>query len=235
MVDALQNKLVDEYKQRLDDLLSFCDSPIEKIMLLHLMNYFGQHRTGGIRDFTDLEFLVDEIDPWDPELSVLEKRELTEKVKRYSYRLNFFYEKVYGFKVRMTSGEGISGEDFNRGNFKLIGRELEIYPQKAFDIEGKKYRIDIALILNRIEYKSLKDFYNSNGNDIIEIKKVAIECDGYEFHSTREQITNDNIRMRKLESKGWRVLRYSGSELYRLESTDKFHGLFNEIIEILNF
>lgn len=57
------------------------------------------------------------------------------------------------------------------------------------------YRVDIALI----------------GQDV----KVAIECDGHEFHEkTKEQAARDKARDRELISSGYTVLRFSGSEIW---------------------
>ena len=45
-------------------------------------------------------------------------------------------------------------------------------------------------------------------------KKIAIEVDGHEFHSTKEQRTKDAVRDRNLQLEGWRVFRFTGSEIY---------------------
>lgn len=45
--------------------------------------------------------------------------------------------------------------------------------------------------------------------------KIAVECDGYEFHSTPDQIKNDRRRQREIERAGWKVIRFTGSQLNR--------------------
>lgn len=45
--------------------------------------------------------------------------------------------------------------------------------------------------------------------------KLAIEADGEEFHSTGEQINNDIGREVKLEEMGWKIVRFTGSEIHR--------------------
>ncbi|WP_119270874.1 endonuclease domain-containing protein [Taklimakanibacter deserti] len=46
--------------------------------------------------------------------------------------------------------------------------------------------------------------------------KLVVECDGHEFHErTKEQAARDRSRDRRLQSKGYIVLRFTGSELYR--------------------
>lgn len=44
-------------------------------------------------------------------------------------------------------------------------------------------------------------------------KKVLIELDGHDFHKTREQRTYDAKRDRYLLTHGWKVLRFTGTEI----------------------
>lgn len=45
--------------------------------------------------------------------------------------------------------------------------------------------------------------------------KIAIECDGHDFHEkTKEQASRDKKRDRYLQSQGWFVLRFTGSDIY---------------------
>ncbi len=44
--------------------------------------------------------------------------------------------------------------------------------------------------------------------------KIAIELDGHEYHKTKSQRTYDARRERALQRQGWRVIRYTGSEVY---------------------
>lgn len=44
-------------------------------------------------------------------------------------------------------------------------------------------------------------------------KKIIIELDGHEFHKTVEQRTHDAKRDRYLIKNGWKVLRFTGSEI----------------------
>jgi hypothetical protein len=43
--------------------------------------------------------------------------------------------------------------------------------------------------------------------------KIAIELDGYAYHSSREQFTRDRQRYRELTRHGWRLLLFSGQEI----------------------
>lgn len=44
--------------------------------------------------------------------------------------------------------------------------------------------------------------------------KIVVECDGFKFHSDKESFSRDRQRDRKLQLKGYKVLRFSGSEIY---------------------
>lgn len=44
--------------------------------------------------------------------------------------------------------------------------------------------------------------------------KIAIEIDGHDFHSSKEQRTHDAQRERALQSIGWKVIRFTGSEIF---------------------
>ncbi|WP_436787931.1 DUF559 domain-containing protein [Yinghuangia sp. YIM S10712] len=58
---------------------------------------------------------------------------------------------------------------------------------------GGRYRIDFALTDH----------------------KIGIELDGYSWHSSPEAFTRDRARQRELELDGWRIVRFSGSEVTR--------------------
>ena len=68
------------------------------------------------------------------------------------------------------------------------------------------------------------ELWNGKGN------KYIIECDGHDFHEkTKEQVEYDKKRERVFVSKGYKVLRYSGSELYR-----DFEKITNELFDIFS-
>lgn len=51
-------------------------------------------------------------------------------------------------------------------------------------------------------------------------RKLAVECDGDAYHSSKENVKNDKKRDNALESKGWHVLRYTTDDIeYNLESS----------------
>jgi len=76
-----------------------------------------------------------------------------------------------------------------------IGPEALIVPQHEVVVAGAKYRLDFAIDP--------------------EEERIAVECDGHEFHErTKEQAARDKGRDRALQAAGWRVLRFTGSEIW---------------------
>jgi very-short-patch-repair endonuclease len=71
---------------------------------------------------------------------------------------------------------------------------LEIRPQ----FEVGRYRLDFAV--------------QSDCRSSV----IAVEVDGHDFHErTKEQATRDKSRDRELVARGWQVLRFTGSEVFR--------------------
>lgn len=228
--NEITNNIVNEFNLQVDEVLSICESEIEKLMLLHLYRYFQKFRENGdwFNRYYELEFIEDEIMLGDPDVSLFEDKKLKERVEKYNYRkVEHVFLKNIGFKVKDVRSEGISIDTIKTKSIyfdDMIEREFEIRPQYSVAIDGIEYRLDIAIILNR----------KTADNKIIESKKVALECDGYDYHSSPEQKRNDDIRTRKLKKNGWReVLRYSGKELHSLKSRKEVHSLFEEIIDVL--
>jgi very-short-patch-repair endonuclease len=63
---------------------------------------------------------------------------------------------------------------------------------------------------------------------------IAVECDGHQFHErTKEQAKRDKARDRALATKGFRILRFTGSEIYEsaFACAVDVHHLVQKIIE----
>jgi very-short-patch-repair endonuclease len=50
---------------------------------------------------------------------------------------------------------------------------------------------------------------------LIRCKKVVVELYGFEWHNTKEKLTQDAERERALQRQGYYVVRFTGSEVYR--------------------
>jgi hypothetical protein len=82
-----------------------------------------------------------------------------------------------------------------------LGTTYQLMPQARFPeilVDGKSIRTDAYI------WNPLDDKFN-----------LILECDGYEYHSTRNKFSNDRIRDRILKAKGFDVMRFSGSEINR--------------------
>jgi very-short-patch-repair endonuclease len=73
--------------------------------------------------------------------------------------------------------------------------ELSKYGQLTPQIKVGPYRLDFAL--KAVTFR------------------LAIEIDGHDYHSTKEQKVADYKRDRYFQSCGWHVVRFSGSEVHK--------------------
>lgn len=88
--------------------------------------------------------------------------------------------------------------------------QLYLFPQKEIECENHKYIIDFEFDSDDYLTKLLLKDEIVNKNF-----KLAIECDGYEFHQkTKEQVQHDNEREYELKMAGYEVLRFSGTQIY---------------------
>jgi very-short-patch-repair endonuclease len=79
--------------------------------------------------------------------------------------------------------------------FRAPSSRIFVSPQFKFG----SYRLDLALFG--------QDF---SGNEF----RFAIECDGHEFHKTKDQMKRDRKRARFLQLWGWHIIRFTGSEIF---------------------
>ena len=77
---------------------------------------------------------------------------------------------------------------------------------RQFHIAGTRYHVDFAL----------------------PEQQIAIEIDGYGWHSSRSQRQHDSQRDRTLQGKGWRVFRFTASEILR-----NADGCVDELLSLL--
>ena len=146
-----------------------------------------------------------QIDPKDPQVDALVKT-VTRAINQRMFDENFAVvesqiEESLFLEILEYGGWGM-------GEARLVPRsweldsyfpfELIVYPQYKV---STGHRIDLALI-----YKI------QAGQTVL----VAVECDGHDFHEkTKQQAARDKKRDRDLQKLGWRVLRFTGSEIHR--------------------
>lgn len=87
----------------------------------------------------------------------------------------------------------------------LVGGMWAMALQVPVIVDDSSYRIDIALAWSERRLDGSERW-----------TYVAIECDGHDFHEkTKEQAQRDKRRDRDLQRLGWRVVRFTGSEICR--------------------
>jgi hypothetical protein len=116
----------------------------------------------------------------------------------------------------------IKGFEITGGNFSY-----QFIPQFCIETQNSEIRIDIAVLY---EYTFI--YGVTKGKKIK--KYFGIECDGYDFHSTKEQQTADNKRTRILTELGWTMLRYSGQEIYKMNGYKDFSKILMTLDKIID-
>ena len=212
------NAIIHEY---IDEYLFLCESEIEKLFLTNLFFYYFLGKFSVNRDFKNNELILFSdfnqviIDEFDDEYCLY--RGIIRNDKQFG---NFKYKNIGITLIEKQELLKHNGIGFDN---TISSNEYSFIPQYRVDIEGSIFRIDIGLIF--CKYKNSQK---------LKEKKIAIECDGFEYHSSKESLRNDSIRTRKLMSAGWNVIRYSGSEIYSTQDYSEIHELIKEIKKIIN-
>ncbi|MBE0448887.1 MAG: DUF559 domain-containing protein [Actinobacteria bacterium] len=88
------------------------------------------------------------------------------------------------------------------------GTDFSIIPQLEID----QYRVDFS-----VSFSYYDEIYDPKGDRTeAHHKSCIVECDGHDYYErTRKQAQHDKARDRYLQSKGYHVLHFTGSEIYR--------------------
>jgi very-short-patch-repair endonuclease len=93
--------------------------------------------------------------------------------------------------------------EIERDDPRLLVLNFQLIPQVEIQTNKKKYRIDFML--------RLEDWTNEHFPGVA--TELIVECDGHNYHSSKEQIARDNKRDRALNRIGFEVMHFSGSEI----------------------
>ena len=108
---------------------------------------------------------------------------------------------------------------------------IYLFPQKEVICNEKKYYIDFEFKADDYLTQLLLGEKIKNYNF-----KLAIECDGYEFHQkTKKQVQKDNEREYDLKMAGYEVLRFSGTQIYNNPlkcAEDTYNYIMKKIEEV---
>lgn len=100
--------------------------------------------------------------------------------------------------------------------YERLLRSIERESESPFEQEVASY---LALCGYHLKQQYAVGAYRIDMIALYRTRKVAIECDGEQFHSSEEAIRADMERQSILERLGWRFIRIRGSEYYRDKET----------------
>ena len=118
--------------------------------------------------------------------------ELTEKLGETKSPIErLFYVEFQNFtKSPLSCDNGVSPD---------CRLDYVVTPQSNVSFRGKKYVVDFEIMA--VDYNTETNW------------SFVIECDGFEYHSSKEQMSKDYERERALQEKGYTVIRFTGSEI----------------------
>lgn len=223
----MEFKFLQNFSRNINQLLDLCESPIERKILEYILELvfdsletiYNGINSPSIRFMSQFNFKEQSSENYSNSLSSSwnENDEIFYKIQ--GIELQFFNSVPAFFS---DSNNTIKLYDRNALEFENIKKKyeskgailsddsyltnvykIEIIPQYEVKTKlNKKFRLDFGLVKSMLRE-----------NKIIELEKICIECDGHEYHSTKEQITRDNARARELTLEGWKIFRFSGSEI----------------------
>jgi hypothetical protein len=188
----------------LDFINSYSESPIEKLFLYSLL----------VTSFK-YQFLGIVVEP--PRKNPLEHiKQTTKHYEEIISAYNLFktksdgdlkmFEKILQEYIKSENGNNITEEQKQQIN-------IDVVMYLGFDFYNKIH------IMLQPTFKNLHETNKAVRGDMLiwippyENVKVLIECDGYEFHSSKDAFINDRKRDRVFLNNGIEVLRFSGSEI----------------------
>lgn len=99
----------------------------------------------------------------------------------------------------------------------------ERFIEHAYNVKIGPYRVDVLL-----------EWTGDAGGGLPAVASLIVELDGHDFHEkTKEQAARDKKRDRYLQSLGYRVLRYSGSEIWRAPG-EAAHEAVSQLSRMVN-
>lgn len=227
MQDRIINEILTLKRKNLNELLALTESPIEKLFFAHILRYleksliFNELKSnrpdingfsyltksdyhdissfgkiiGLVVDYSTTGFNID----LPNEIKVRNQKGEIELIDIKPKNKNPQSRNVYHL-------ESTDGQEFT------VMQKLHIIPQYVTLINENNYRLDFAFLL----------YENVNHIQTL-VKKIAVECDGYEYHSGKEQFKKDRERQRNLSYDNWTIIHFSGSEINGRIGYDETH------------
>lgn len=122
-IKHIHNEILNEFKRRNDTLLSVCESPIEKLFLLHVIQYFYDQSVETVK----FSYIVEDVEPVvNPKNS---KENILPKKVNFMEKGGCFFLFLKGLQVE---------------NLQIT---YQILPQYSLSISDKNYRLDFAILI----------------------------------------------------------------------------------------
>lgn len=197
------------YNSKIDSLLSICESPIETLFLANFINFYAENSL----DSYNISFLYrncfDEyiVEDGKAKLRLQNYKHEQSGIPEFRFNVGPFY--IYGMRI----------------SYNYIDWIFDLIPQYEITEKEISYRLDFAVIGKGLSFKTNKEI------DF----KIFIECDGFDYHKTKSQISYDNDRANYLKSLGWLEFRYLGKDIYsdNFSAAKDFNKyIFTQIIHI---
>ncbi|MDR1147398.1 MAG: DUF559 domain-containing protein [Spirochaetaceae bacterium] len=203
---------------------SYSESPIEKLFLYSLLITSFKYQFLGIvvvpPQIKPIEYIKNSTEHY---------KELIECYNLFKTKTNgnlHVFEKLLQDYVKSENGNNITEKQKREIN-------VDVVMYLGFDFYNKIH------IMLQPTFQKILNGKNIRGDMLIWIPpyeniKILIECDGYEFHNSKEAFINDRKRDRVLKNNGIEVLRFSGSEI-KTNFIEIFYEIMNLLMKKLNY
>lgn len=184
-------------------VFKYCHSPIERVFLNSLILLFVKNKHLCLHFTPPLENAEKCISSRREKFEIIEGLIESYKDATQDYELdNFENALIEKKKTGKFTEEEIQDILIHNSIVKHFEwNSYHISPQAAFPdfkVYDKSVRVDILIWVP--------------GDPSV---KIVVECDGFAFHQDKETFERDRLRDRLLQLNGYRVIRFSGSEINR--------------------
>jgi hypothetical protein len=203
---------------------TYSESPIEKLFLYSLLITSFKYQFLGIvvvpPHIKPIEYIKNSTEHY---------KELIEYYDFFKAKTSgdlYVFEKLLQDYIKSENGNNITEKQKQKIN-------VDVVMYLGFDFYNKIH------IMLQPTFQKILNGKNIRGDMLIWIPpyeniKILIECDGYEFHNSKEVFINDRKRDRVLKNNGIEVLRFSGSEI-KNDFIEISYEVMNLLMEKLNY
>lgn len=140
------------------------------------------------------------------------------RVKAFMRFFCTWFTDSLGKELKSYNHSWTSSDNVRKWQLKTKQRPIYSSPHSEFQDTQIEKIIEQVLTRNGIRYRKQSEFFIQQmkftvPDFLLEDERIAIYCDGTEFHKDTQKIIRDKTQDRKLQINGYMVLRFSGSEI----------------------